>query len=175
MKAVIDTNVLIKLLDPSNTDTMVDPKTGEGIPDAERRAAALLEYIDSRSGLAIIPAPALSEVLIGYQDEQEQFSVLEFIEGQSCFEVAPFDEIAAYECAKLLNPHELSQLDTTDTKSKIRFDRQIIAIAKATNADEIWSHDRGLVKVAERVGLTTKSLADIEPKPEQLDWEGTHD
>lgn len=62
----------------------------------------------------------------------------------------------------------------TPTKAKLRFDRQIIAIALANNADEIWTHDAGLYSKAQRCGLVVKSLADIEPSPEQLEADLRH-
>lgn len=47
--------------------------------------------------------------------------------------------------------------------SKLIYERQILGIALAAMADEVWSHDVSLRKIAASKGLAVKSLADIEP------------
>lgn len=167
MKIVIDTNILIQLMAEGQCDPLTDPKTDQTLDSCDRRALALLEYIESKNGQVLIPAPCLAEILIGFAKE-DHVEVVEHLSSYGCIEFAPFEEIAATECAALINPAELKQMKNGDTKSKLRFDRQIISIAKASGADEIWSHDKNLLAVAEQQGLTVKSLADITPKPEQM-------
>lgn len=84
------------------------------------------------------------------------------------------DQIAAVECARMVDDNELKVLDPAATKAKLRFDRQIIATALATNADEVWTHDVGLYSKAQKCGFVVKSLGDIEPAPEQLEADFDH-
>jgi len=56
----------------------------------------------------------------------------------------------------------------SDTANKVKFDRQIISIAKSLNVDEIWTHDKGVFNRCKEMGLVVKSLADINPAPIQV-------
>lgn len=171
MRIVLDTNVLVQVLRGSKPGSiLLDPTTGLVVDRLEARAEALIEAIDAKSGLVLIPAPALAEYLIGV-DRNHYQQHLDIISGTSCFQIVDFDQIAAIECARMVDDAELKQLDLTGTKAKLRFDRQIIAIALANEADEVWTHDAGLFTKAAYCGLNVKSLADIQPNPEQIEIE----
>lgn len=130
--------------------------------------------VESSGGSVIIPTPVLAEYLIGI-DKSEHQTHINIIQRQSCFEIAPFDEIAAIECAQMPTLAELKSMMTTDTASKVKFDRQIISIALSLNVDEIWTHDKGVFKRCKEMGITAKSLADIEPAPIQVLIDMSHD
>ncbi|MGJ0630135.1 VapC toxin family PIN domain ribonuclease, partial [Xenorhabdus bovienii] len=108
-------------------------------------------------------------------DPEKQVKHVELISSMSCFEIASFEEIAAIECAKLPSLQELRQLSPDKTANKIKFDRQIIAIAKSLNISEVWSHDLQVFGKCKEMGITTKSLADILPNPEQFPLYPDHD
>lgn len=74
-----------------------------------------------------------------------------------------FDTAAAIECAQLPDRKELAQISPGQVASKLKYDRQIVGIALAAVADEVWSHDDSLRRIASSRGLPVKSLADIEP------------
>lgn len=63
----------------------------------------------------------------------------------------------------------------SDTASKVKFDRQIISIAKALNVDEVWTHDKGVFNRCKEMGIVVKSLADIDPAPVQVLIDMSHD
>ncbi|MBT2342058.1 MULTISPECIES: type II toxin-antitoxin system VapC family toxin [Pseudomonas] len=169
MRIVLDTNVLVQALGNAKDGiVLVDPATGHNVDRAVARAEALIEMVDARGGTVLIPTPALAEYLVGIDRGFHQ-SHLDVINGFSCFEIVSFDQIAAVECARMVDDNELKVLDPAATKAKLRFDRQIIATALATNADEIWTHDVGLYSKAQKCGLVVRSLGDIEPAPEQLE------
>ncbi|MDD1509300.1 type II toxin-antitoxin system VapC family toxin [Pseudomonas sp. CNPSo 3701] len=169
MRIVLDTNVLVQALrNAKDGIVLVDPATGKNVDRAETRAEALVEQIDVRGGTVLIPTPVLAEYLVGVERSHHQ-QHLDIVNGVSCFEIVAFDQIAAVECARMVDDNELKVLDPDAIKAKLRFDRQIIAIALANNADEIWTHDKGLYKKAQRCGLVVKCLADIEPNPQQLE------
>lgn len=171
MRIVLDTNVLIQVLRGAKPGSvLLDPATGQVVERLEARAEALIEAIDAKGGLVLIPAPALAEYLIGVHRDHYQ-EHLDVISGTSCFQIVDFDQIAAIECARMVDDAELKQLDQTGTKAKLRFDRQIIAISLANAADEVWTHDAGLFAKAAHCGLNVKSLADIDPNPKQIEIE----
>lgn len=88
------------------------------------------------------------------------------------FEIADFDERAAIELADLMRI-ELAQLgrrklrDEAETWAKLKFDRQIIAIAKVWGATTIYSHDAGMRTVAKRLGIDVLRLDDL-PLPLEM-------
>ena len=126
----------------------------------------------SRKGVVVIPAPVVSEYLLGI-DRGHYQTHLDTLNSVKSIEVIPFDQLAAIECAMLVSRQEMKQLDPNATMAKLRYDRQILAIAIAAGAKEIWTHDKQLFKKAKAIGITVKSLAHIQPKPEQLSLDST--
>lgn len=54
-----------------------------------------------------------------------------------------------------------------ETKAKVKYDRQIIGIAKVHQADAIYSDDRGLRTKAEAEGIRVIGLLEIALPPEE--------
>lgn len=146
---------------------LTDPCTGKVISDPQKRAEALIDHVESLGGSVLIPTPVLAEFLVGIDKNQHQ-AYINLIKSQSCFEIVSFDEIAAIECAQMLSLAELRQMKKTDSAAKVKFDRQIISIAKSTGVKEVWTHDKSVYNRCQTLGITAKSLADIEPSPEQF-------
>lgn len=169
MKIVIDTNVLVQIMQNGDATDLSDPKTGNPIASGFRRAEALMEHIDNQKAVVVLPSPVLAEYLIGIDVGAYQ-QHLDIISGVSSIEVVPFDQLAAIECAMLVNAQEQKAMDADATKAKLRFDRQILAIAVACGAKELWTHDKQLYNRALETGVIPRSLADIEPMPEQIDF-----
>lgn len=153
---------------------LADPVTGLEISDPQRRVEALIDMVESNSGTVIIPTPVLAEYLVGIERKEQQ-THLNLIQKQACFEIASFDEIAAIECAQMPSLQELKLMKKSGTASKVKFDRQIIAIALSLNVDEVWTHDRDMFERCKKLGINVKSLADIEPVPVQVLIDMPHD
>lgn len=153
---------------------LTDPENGKEIPDPKRRIEALVDVVESCGGSIVIPTPVLAEYLVGV-DKKDHQNHLNIIQKKSCFEIASFDEIAAIECAQMPSIKELKAMMSSDTANKVKFDRQIISIAKSLNVDEIWTHDVGVFKRCKEMGMTVKSLADITPAPIQVLINMEHD
>lgn len=167
MRVVVDTNVLIQIFGLPVDKALNDPVTGNLVSRPRDRAAALVAAVDAKGGTIVIPTPVLAEYLVGIPEEHQQ-ARLAAIGAYKVFEVAPFGERAAIECSRMLSLAEFRQLDEAATKAKVRFDRQIVAIALAVGADELWTHDKGVrAKAIEKGIRAVRSLAEIEPKPEQ--------
>jgi hypothetical protein len=57
--------------------------------------------------------------------------------------------------------------DEVSTHAKLKYDRQIVAIAIVTNASAIYSDDYGVKAIAGRSGIRVIRLADLELPPEE--------
>ena len=172
---MFDTNVLVQAITGTKDGCRLsNPENGQEITDIKRRVEALIDYVETNEGKIIIPTPVLAEYLVCI-DKQNHQTHLNLIQCQSCFEIAPFDVIAAIECAQMPSLKELKAMMSTDTANKVRFDRQIISIAIALNADEVWTHDKGVFNRCKELGMVVKSLADITPAPLQVLIDMTHD
>ncbi|MBJ9163415.1 PIN domain-containing protein [Citrobacter farmeri] len=171
MRVIFDTNILVQALTGTKDGvSLTDPCTGEIISEPEKRAEALIDHVDSLGGAVLIPTPVLAEFLVGIDKNQHQ-AYINLIKSQSCFEIVSFDEIAAIECAQMPNLKELKQMMSSDSATKVKFDRQIISIAKSTGVKEVWTHDKGIYNRCQTLGIIAKSLADIAPLPEQFDMD----
>ena len=89
--------------------------------------------------------------------------------------VKPFDEKAAIELAaiELEDRKGVSKRGPSNSPwTKVRFDRQIIAIAKTNGAKRIYSDDEDLVKYATRAGIEVVRTWELPlPAAKQIDIE----
>lgn len=148
---------------------LANPETGAIIDNAFDRALALVDRIDNLKGTVVLPAPVLSEYLLGVSREKHN-AHLGIIMSTRSIQIAPFDELAAIECALLPSNQELKNMDANSTMAKLKYDRQIIAIALSIGADEIWTHDKQVFAKAKALGIQARSLADIERLPMQYSF-----
>ena len=155
-----DAAYLIKLLDPK--------VKGEG--DVDARLAHLIETLDKRKDDIVVPTPALSEVLIGAGDAAPDY--LDILNKTARIRIAPFGTRAAVEAAA----RHREAIDAGDKKegsanwAKVKYDRQIIAIAKVEGAERIYSEDGDVVRLGQAEGFKVLRLADLEePPPKPLD------
>jgi predicted nucleic acid-binding protein len=116
----------------------------------------------------IIPSPALSELLVRAGAEESQ-RLVEAINRSSIFKIEAFDALAAIEVATMSR----EAIDAGDKRSgtgsvwqKVKYDRQIAAIAKVHRASVIYTGDTDLVAHCERVGLQAAGIGDLPLPPE---------
>lgn len=144
-----------------------DKNASKDVQVAERIALLLEELSNTRTKL-LVPTPALSEFLA-----KSDISVLDEISNSAAFRIGSFDERAAIEAADLTK-RSLKESDKKDpivnaTWAKIKFDRQIVAIAKVEGCDAIYSTDPDIAKHAKQVGMKCYSIADLPmPNPQPL-------
>lgn len=115
----------------------------------------------------IIPTPALSEILVRADAAGPKY--LDRINSAAVFRPASFDELCAIEVAAITK----GALDSGDkrggqggTWAKIKYDRQIVAIAKVNGASVIYSDDKDILKLGRKIGLTVIRIADLPLPPE---------
>lgn len=161
MTAAIDTSLLLLLLDP-NTPVPKD-ETGKAIPDAQKRVLHLLNELSKARRKLIIPTPVLSEMLLLTQTAGQQY--LEKINKSRAFVVAPFDQKAAIELALMtaLSKRQAKKLraGSAVTAAKLKFDRQIVAIAKVNGAKTIYAGDGDLATFAKDNGIEAIKLEEL--------------
>lgn len=168
-RIIVDTNILICLMKKNSpTDNLLGADGFAAVDNVELRSKALLDHIENSGGTLVLPAPVLAEYLIGIDGEKNKQAHTQLILSMSCFEILPFDELAAIECSSLPSPNEFkqfikSEINSNATANKVRYDRQIISIAKANNIDEIWSGDKEVSSKSTEFGIEIKSLLDMPP------------
>ena len=164
---VFDATILIALLHP---DVAVPrhPETNEPIPAFRERIEHLVNSLEKTEEKIIVPTPALSEILVRAGAAAPEY--LRRINLASVFRPASFDELCAVEVAEITK----EALDSGDKRSghdgtwaKIKYDRQIVAIAKVNNASILYSDDREIYKLGPKVGLTVIRIADLPLPPKE--------
>lgn len=140
---VLDATTLMLLLHPS-APAPIDPTTGVQVLMARERIDFLLAALGKAGDKVMIPTPVLSEVLIVSGSQRAR--LLSEIQNSYAFQIEPFDIRAAVELSSIVDSDLQSNkpLSPTLTKAKLKFDRQIIAIAKVHGAHTIYSDDNGV-------------------------------
>jgi ribosomal protein L20A (L18A) len=160
-KVIFDTTFLLLLFD-AEAKVGTHPDTGKPVDHARERIDGLIKTFERDKIKIGIPTPALSELLVGAGTSLNEY--MNTISEASCFKVVSFDEKAAVECA-LLGSKELKgdgKKDPNATKAKLKFDRQILAIARAENIDTIYSDDDHLAKLSARHSITVKKIHEVD-------------
>ena len=166
---VFDSSLLLLLLDPEARPPL-DPATQQPFERCQERIDQLLKKLEQDGEKAVIPTPVLSEILLIAGRAGRDY--LHHLQHASIFRIVPYDTRAAIELADMTRQF----LDKGDKRggvegdwSKVKFDRQIIAIACVESAHAIYSDDAKLGHAAKRVGLTVYCTADLPlpPAPDQ--------
>jgi len=149
---LFDAGILIKLLDART-------------PDSQRaKLDYLIASLQKTKTKILIPTPALSEFYVKADPD-----VVANFKGKSAFIIASFDEKAALECsisvADAIRSRDKKAAQPDAPWQKIKFDHQIVAIAKCNRATTIYSEDAGLRKFAEFLGLKALSTDDLSEDP----------
>ncbi|MEO9167945.1 MAG: hypothetical protein ABI230_06055 [Aestuariivirga sp.] len=160
---VFDTTFLLLLFNPASRV----PGNKEGVPHqrAKERIEFLIEQLSDQGTRILIPTPALSELLVKTTGGTSE--MLKKIKEYSCFDIVPFDEIAAIEVG-IVARSELGKKSPDDvtSKAKVKYDRQIVAIAKTRGASMIYSDDKGIKGVCEKVNLPINAISDLPLRPQ---------
>jgi predicted nucleic acid-binding protein len=145
----------------------LDPTTGEPVAFVQERIAHFIAQNDKTRVRIGLPTPALSEVLV--RSGADAIKVVEKFKEFSVFEILPFDELSAIEVAILTR----NALDSGDKKSgslepwsKVKYDRQIIAIARVRQATAIYTDDHGLRNLAAQLNIPAIGIGGIELPPD---------
>lgn len=157
---VFDASILLLALDSA-------ARAPQGVKCAAERVKRLILDIAGQGGKIGIPTPALSEVLVRAGAMHDEY--LQVLNDDSIFAILPFDYKAALNAADDIRGRGLRAESggRGTTRAKIKFDRQIVAIAKVNGADAIYSDDADIIRHAQRAGLAARRSADLDMPPEQ--------
>jgi len=153
MAVVFDTTMLLPLLDPK-LPPPIDPATSAPVTDYQARLSFLVADLQRRQEKIIIPTPALAELLVRTGSAGPGY--LTTISRSAAFRIEPFCERAAIEHAMMTAAAVAAgdkKAGSTESAVKVKFDRQIVAIARVHNAARIYSDDEKLGKFALAHGI----------------------
>ena len=77
------------------------------------------------------------------------------------FSIEPFDQRAATECALLLADHWDVNSRKQVTRTKFKFDWQIVSIALSRNVSHIYSDDADLHRIGKALALDVKGIDEL--------------
>lgn len=175
---VIDATMLLLLL-RSDAGVPKDDSTGAPVTNFKQRLEYWVECTEKAGEKIIIPTPALSEALVRAGPAGPQY-VAE-ISRQSVFQIVPFDVLEAIEVAEMTrtDPGKKQKKDEAQTLAKIKYDRQIVAIAKVAGAKRIYTDDKGIRGLAGRMKIDVVRLAELPERPlppqQELDFNPEQD
>jgi rRNA-processing protein FCF1 len=111
----------------------------------------------------VIPTPVFAELLVR-SDPDDRAGLVARFSRSAHFRVEAFDERAAIELADV----EKKAIDRGDKRdgvqgpwTKVRFDRQIVAIAVVAGADTIYTDDGNLAAHARRRGINVVGIGSL--------------
>lgn len=162
---VFDSTTILLAIDP-RAKPPLDLDTRKPIEKCQERIEHLLKTLQAAKTQILIPTPVLAEYLVGVGPNKGEY--VEKITSSKNFEVAPFDIKASIELS-LLTDSDLDtakKLDEKTTWAKIKYDRQVAAIAKARNASRIYTDDTRLAACARNNGIAVTLTHEIPLPPE---------
>ena len=149
---------------------LFDPNTPASVLRAKDRVAHLIDTLSDAGEKIIVPTPALSECMVQAASAASEYVAI--LAKHAAFRVAAFDERAAIEAAVRTYEARARGLkkggDPSATKAKIKFDRQIVAIAAVEGASAVYSDDDQVCAYAHEAGMQAFRLADVPLPPADL-------
>jgi len=168
---VIDATILMLFLRPETAHHR-DSGHEDPIEDVPARLTYLIARLERSRSKLLIPTPALSEVLVRANEGANR--LVEELKKRSVFQIEAFDERAAIEVAAMTRiaiDQNDKRAGSPDTWAKVKFDRQIVAIARVHSASTIYTDDEGLKTIAEGQGIDVVGLADLPLPPKNAQGE----
>ena len=166
---VFDTNFLVMLLQ-DDFPPVTHPDTKEKFKgeDVKRRIAHLICELQKKRSKILIPTPVLAEVFTRFGSQTDE--IIQILGRDYGFQFAPFDTKAAIEAGMAF----YSARQKGDKKAgsrrawqRVKFDRQVVSIAKAHGASIVYSNDKQVRTWASELGMTALAVWDLDPPPPQ--------
>lgn len=141
---------------------------GGNVSKVRLKLDKFLKYIESKEVCVYISTITLGEFLQKI-DKDKRSSYIKIIKNNSKFTILSFDELAAYEMADLPLSREIkngiAQSEPSKTAAALKLDRQIVAISIAYHIDEVWTQDKGMIRLLNYC----KTLDHLAPNPKSFD------
>jgi hypothetical protein len=163
---IFDASYLVVLLhkDPAPAKD----RENKPVTQFKERVAYLASSMDVSNVNIGVPTPAMAEVLVRAGKGRGQY--VSILSNTNKFQIVPFDSRAAIEAAELIELVKTNS-DKWATWAKVKFDIQIVAIAKAEAATVIYSDDQDVENLGKRLKIRVVRICDLplpppeEPKP----------
>lgn len=167
---IFDSTYLVVFLNP-NPPASKD-RDAKPVERFKERVAHLAATLDVSNQVIGVPAPAMAEVLVRAGRGRAQ--MVSVLSDRWRFEILPFDSRAAIEASELIALVK-SNKEKWDTWAKVKFDIQIVAIAKAESASVIYADDKDIENFAERLKIPVVRICDLPlpPPTEEKPIEGS--
>lgn len=170
---VFDNSIFCLVLHP-------DARARSSVDSPKERVAFLLDSLKEQKEAIILPAPAFAEFLILAGEDAPKY--ISIIRENSVFRIEPFDDRAAIEIAQIeieaRNKGKKRGSAEGEEWQKVKFDRQIVAIARVNNAKPIYSDDPDIIKHGKDCDVEVVSLSSLPMPPThqpKLPWEGANE
>lgn len=165
MIVAFDNTFLTLVLNPASRPRF-DPATGAPVEFCRERIEAMIDRHSNRGDRVLIPSPCLAELLTAVPDIS---LVIAEIQASSALEIVSFDARCAIELARATQ----AAIRSGDKKGgvgagwqEVKFDRQIVVIAKVNGAEILYTDGENQGIFAEQLGLEVKHTWQLE-LPEQ--------
>lgn len=159
---VFDNNYLSFLFHERPGDVH-NPDTGDLVDRPRERIQQLVARLAAAKKRILVPAPALTELLTLVADP---FPTIQSIHQSTNFDIAPFDEKAAIETALTLHrARQAGDFRSGSEKSReaVKFDHQIVGIAKSRCAATLYSSDKHIRALAVHADLPVVPVWELAP------------
>jgi len=159
-----DATFLLYLVDGSAAPP-IDPATGLPVEKHVERVEYLIERLSEARERILIPMPALSEILV-CDPESIPAYMNQFGNGK-LYVLGEFDALAAVEVGYMTFQDGCirSMRLSNETKAKLKYDRQILAISKVAGVSAIYSDDGKLCRKAAQNGIKAFGVHELPPRP----------
>jgi hypothetical protein len=158
---LFDSSVLCITMYP-NAGIPSDFRTGQPIDHAKARVDGLIAECEKNTEVILIPTPALAEALVVVAPDVQKY--LDEFANQAYFKIVPFGERAAVEIA-LRTKQAKKQGDKKEgivaAWDKVKYDRQILAVAKVEGASTVYSSDRDIHAHGALWGVKVLNISDL--------------
>jgi len=170
----IDTSVFLYLINPA-TNPPRDGSTGLPVERCRERVEHLIARLSKGGTKLLLPTPVVAEALVSTGTSAAIY--FEALRRLSVFRIADFDQRAALECSLMMSQHwtgRLKQLKQDVSRHRIKFDLQIVAVARVNGAREILSDDPSVKSVAAITDMPCHGIANLPlpPEPDQRSFDG---
>ena len=166
MIIAVDNSFLCLLFNP-NARPPTDRNTNAPLERVKDRLEAWLdEHIENGDDI-IVPSPCLAELLADTPDMQK---VIDAINQYSSMKIANFDVECAVEWGAITRKAIAQgdkKLGLQGAWEKIKFDRQIVVIAKVNSAEVFYTDDDNQTKFAKMLGMRVIHSWDLKVPPKQ--------
>lgn len=162
---VFDTNFLIHLMQ-KDSPPVKHPDTKEFVTNVSGRIKYLIGKLHENNTKILIPTPVLAEVLTRFGNRAEE--LIRTLNNTYRFEFAPFDTTAAIEIGMTFYSSRQSGDKRGGSRrswQRVKFDRQIVSIAKTRNATTVYSNDDQVRKYAEESGMKGVAIWELDEPP----------